>query len=281
MEAVVPSSEVDAFIRQHIFFVFGVLSFIQYFAHKLLKYGFRLYALNVLKLKEKDLTKFSEHALSFIYYTTTFTVSCFVCYQKIWFWNISKCWTEYPYRTDGDVLWYFLFQETFYFASLIHLLTSGSASKNKVMITHHIVTLFLVGLSYLSGHTRVGMLVFMVHDCSDIFMEMARLANYAKANRIKNISFVVFGIVFFITRLIIYPFHIIKSVLFESSPTAPLTPYGGMKLYYIFLGLLLSLQVMHLYWMFLICRMIIKFFSDNMDVKKDIRSDEDEDLKEE
>eukprot|EP01121_Diplochlamys_sp_Union-15-3_P021073 TRINITY_DN841_c0_g2_i1.p1 TRINITY_DN841_c0_g2~~TRINITY_DN841_c0_g2_i1.p1 ORF type:complete len:301 (-),score=15.42 TRINITY_DN841_c0_g2_i1:53-880(-) len=271
-------TEFGTFVRQHVLSVFVVFSFIHFFVHILVKHGLRQFALRVLHLTNKNLAKFAEHTFTFLYYTITFIVACYVCYHKKWLWNISYCWLEYPYHIDEDVLWYFLFQGSFYFAALIQLLTSGW--NEKIMITHHIVTLLLIGLSYISGHTRVGMLVFMVHDCSDIFMELAKVALYTKADRIKNVCFVIFAVVFFISRLIVYPFHIIKSVLLESAPTAHLTPYGGMKLYYIFLALLISLQIMHIYWMFLICRMILRFLREDMDVKKDIRSDDDENLKE-
>ncbi|KAG7253379.1 hypothetical protein CRUP_004264 [Coryphaenoides rupestris] len=80
-----------------------------------------------------------------------------------------------------------------------------------------------------------------------------KLANYAKCQRLCDTLFIVFSIVFFITRLVIYPFWVIRSVLIESWEIV-----GPYRSWWLLNGLLLVLQVLHIIWFYLIARIAIK-----------------------
>lgn len=45
------------------------------------------------------------------------------------------------------------------------------------MYVHHLATLFMVMSSYSAGYLRIGLLVLYVHDISDIFIDLLKLAN--------------------------------------------------------------------------------------------------------
>jgi hypothetical protein len=77
------------------------------------------------------------------------------------------------------------------------------------MMIHHIVTIFLIVFSYGANFIRVGSLVLLVHDASDVFLELAKLFNYAKCQTLCDIGFVIFAISFFVCRLILFPCRII------------------------------------------------------------------------
>uniref|UniRef100_A0A3B5M3S5 Homeobox domain-containing protein n=1 Tax=Xiphophorus couchianus TaxID=32473 RepID=A0A3B5M3S5_9TELE len=98
-----------------------------------------------------------------------------------------------------------------------------------------------------------GTLVMCVHDASDVFLEAAKLANYAKYQRLCDSLFVVFSISFFLTRLIIFPFWIVYSVLFESWQII-----GPYRAWWLINGLLLVLQTLHIIWFYLIARIAVK-----------------------
>lgn len=125
--------------------------------------------------------------------------------------------------------------------------------------------MLLVLLSWLFHFIRVGLLVFIVHDVSDVFLELAKLFGYFHKQRVCNALFASFAIsteaagtrrcavsadrdtrscrgpVFGVTRLWIFPSRIIYTTLVESTivlrPSAPPGPW------YLFNALLLSLQV--------------------------------------
>lgn len=41
---------------------------------------------------------------------------------------------------------------------------------------HHVATVFLLVYSYWVNFTRIGVMILLVHDSSDIFLEAAKLA---------------------------------------------------------------------------------------------------------
>ncbi|KAJ8788504.1 hypothetical protein J1605_005235 [Eschrichtius robustus] len=74
-----------------------------------------------------------------------------------------------------------------------------------VMFLHHLVSIFLITFSYVNNMARVGTLVLCLHDSADALLEAAKMANYAKFQKICDLLFVMFAMVFITTRLGIFP----------------------------------------------------------------------------
>merc|ERR1711968_76006 len=90
-----------------------------------------------------------------------------------------------------------------------------------VMFIHHLVTIALVWGSWCFGYLRIGILVMYVHDFSDIFIDIMKLANYAKlqgssAFFIVEISFVSTLVSWFYIRLYVFPVKVIHSCYVHS-----------------------------------------------------------------
>ena len=45
------------------------------------------------------------------------------------------------------------------------------------MTIHHIVTLVLISFSWVTGFVRIGSIVMLVHDISDVPLELAKVMN--------------------------------------------------------------------------------------------------------
>lgn len=64
---------------------------------------------------------------------------------------------------------------------------------------------------------RIGHMVFVLHDVSDILLELSKSMHYTDFTvlnfEVKNIVFAAFAAVFFVSRLLIYPYHCIRSGL--------------------------------------------------------------------
>lgn len=135
------------------------------------------------------------------------------------------------------------------------------------MCVHHHVTILLLTIAYVANMTRTGTVILLLHDAADIFLELAKMANYAKWQKLCNIIFLMFAVVFIVTRLVIYPIMSIRSVFFESwEIIGPFKTWGFINL------LLITLLIMHVYWSYLIIRMVLKAFHKGK-VSKDERSD--------
>ena len=189
--------------------------------------------------------------------------------------------------------------------------------------------------------------MFAVHDASDIFLEVGKLTKYSGLEVVPSISFILFAISWFILRLIIFPFVVIRSTRYmnfvfslslslfaidlrflwsgwlatavirgdmgfvfswgffsslqmlrcaragegchleqfdtllivgfyfhsyESLQYMDESMVEGPIVYYVFNTLLITLQVMHVYWWVLIWRMIMKQIQDRGKISDDVRS---------
>ncbi len=110
----------------------------------------------------------------------------------------------------------------------------------------------------------------VVHDLADIFLESAKLFNYVatKNDKYKNFAkplcdslFVIFAIVFFITRLVIFPFWVLNSVIFHGFDWMDNTYLGG-KIIAVALTLL---QLLHIFWFYTILKMAYKLVTTGIE----------------
>ncbi|XP_058414274.1 ceramide synthase 5 isoform X2 [Diceros bicornis minor] len=185
-----------------------------------------------------------------------------------WFWDTRQCWHSYPYQSLTSGLYYYYIMElAFYWSLMFSQFTDIKRKDFLIMFVHHLATIGLITFSYINNMVRVGTLVMCLHDASDFLLEAAKLANYAKYQRLCDTLFVIFGAVFVATRLGIYPFWVLNTTLFESWEM--IGPYAS---WWLFNGLLLILQVLHVIWSYLIVRIAFKALIRGK-VSKDDRSD--------
>lgn len=162
---------------------------------------------------------------------------------------------------------YYVTELAFYWSLMFSQFTDIKRKDFLIMFIHHLATVGLISFSYVNNMARVGSLVLCVHDASDFLLEAAKLANYAKYQRLCDFLFIVFGVVFFITRLVIYPIWVLNSTMFESWSIV-----GPFPSWWLFNILLLVLQVLHIIWSYLIARIAIKAMLRGK-VSNDVRSD--------
>ncbi|KAJ3198786.1 Ceramide synthase 3 [Dinochytrium kinnereticum] len=137
------------------------------------------------------------------------------------------------------------------------------------------MTLTVVTASYLLGFYRIGSVILLLHDFADPFMEVAKMFVYMGNQKMADIFFIQFAIVFIFTRNFIYPVYVISSIpFFAYHPDGKLIPYGRWDLHYLCLGCLCILCSLQFFWGSLIVKMAIKAIGDKK-VEGDIR-DEDE-----
>ena len=67
--------------------------------------------------------------------------------------------------------------------------------------------------SYYVNFSRVGIMIMLLHDISDIFLEAAKLFRYCRRQTLALVAFVLFFVSWVVCRLIYYPLVIIRSTL--------------------------------------------------------------------
>ncbi|KAM9317835.1 ceramide synthase 2 [Pholidichthys leucotaenia] len=218
------------------------------------------------------LKKFKEASWRFVFYLSAFIGGLVALHDKEWLYNTKEVWTGFPKQSMLDSqYWYYILEMSFYGCLLFSVAFDVKRKDFKEQIVHHLATLLLLSFSWCVNYIRVGTLVMLVHDTSDVLLESAKLFNYAKWEKTSKTLFVLFAVVFMVTRLIIFPFWLIHSTW-----VYPVLYYPAFFGYYFFNGMLVVLQCLHIFWAYLILCMIRKFFLGTL--TKDERSDnEDED----
>ncbi|XP_012660932.1 ceramide synthase 5 [Otolemur garnettii] len=157
--------------------------------------------------KPPTLTKFCESMWRFSFYLCIFCYGIRFLWLSPWFWDIRQCWQGYPFQPLSSGLYcYYIMELAFYWSLMFSQFTDIKRKDFLIMFVHHLVTIALITLSYITNMVRVGTLIMCLHDASDFLLEAAKLANYAKYQRLCDTLFVIFSAVFMITRLGIYPF---------------------------------------------------------------------------
>ncbi|KAM4596905.1 ceramide synthase 2 isoform 1-T2 [Fundulus diaphanus] len=216
------------------------------------------------------LKKFREASWRFVFYLCAFLGGITALYDKEWLYDSREVWTGYPKQSMLESqYWYYILEMSFYGCLLCSVAFDVKRKDFKEQIIHHLATLILLSFSWCANFIRVGTLVMLVHDASDVLLESAKLFNYAKWEKTSQGLFVVFAVVFMVTRLIIFPFW-----LMHCTWVYPVDHYPAFFGYYFFNGMLVVLLFLHMFWAYLIFRMIRKFLFGTL--TRDERSDNEE-----
>ncbi|XP_068776038.1 ceramide synthase 4 isoform X4 [Struthio camelus] len=220
--------------------------------------------------------KFCEACWRFTFYIISFCTGLAVLYDKPWLWNHRECWTGYPQQPlQPSLFWYYLLELSFY-CSLVFTLPFDVKRKDfKEQIVHHAATIFLISFSYCANYIRIGTLVMVIHDASDCFLEPTKILNYMKWKKTCDCLFMIFSAVFLISRLVIFPYVVLYNTYYYSMEI--FQPFFG---YYFMNTLLITLQLLHVFWSYLIIHMVYKFILQGT-MEKDMRSDTEESDKDE
>ncbi|XP_072214065.1 ceramide synthase 5 isoform X1 [Excalfactoria chinensis] len=204
--------------------------------------------------KPTTITKFCESMWRFTFYLSIFLYGIRFLWTAPWFWDTRQCWYSYPFQPlTSRLYYYYILELAFYWSLMFSQFTDIKRKDFLIMFVHHLATIGLITFSYMNNMVRVGTLVLCLHDASDFLLEAAKLANYAKYQRLCDAFFMLFGVVFIVTRLGIYPFWILNTTLFESWEL--IGPYPS---WWLFNGLLVTLQILHVIWSYLIVRTAYK-----------------------
>lgn len=185
--------------------------------------------------------KFSEYCFRLIYHTSLSIYGLWYFNNNDW-WHSSNGGTQsyyigYPnHLLRPDIIWYCLIQVGYNFDAMVSLLLmSFSLNLNmkkipfvhvgwsktvrgdfREMFIHHFITNTLMFMGSKCRLTRSMSYFLILHDISDIPVDLSKLANFMKWKMTTFVFFGIMCIVWLITRLTILPFVVFKSVAFES-----------------------------------------------------------------
>lgn len=256
------------------------------------------------KTNEERIQKFGEYVYRLHFHSMISLYGVWYFWGKEW-WDPSKGGTThlfagfpYSHQVEPGMAWYYLVQAAYNLDALITIMEISfvfqlrspivlpgkeSASLKlqsplsvdwsptcrgdfQEMFVHHIITNILIIASSYLHFTRIGSMVFLVHDLSDVPIDISKLANFVKWKKTTIVSFITLLITWIVTRLVIFPFYIYRSVLFETHlvllTKEALAGTGVTVLQYycykfIFVVLIGALLVLHVVWFFLLVRILL------------------------
>ncbi|KAM5435292.1 sphingosine N-acyltransferase lag1 [Microsporum ferrugineum] len=234
-----------------------------------------------LKSRGKRL-RFMEQTYTAIYFGIIGPSGLYVMSTTpVWYFNTRGMYESSPHLThDAGFKFYYLFQAA-YWAQQAVVMLLGMEKRRKdfrELVTHHIVTLALIALSYRFHFTYVGIAVYITHDISDFFLASSKALNYIDSPLVgpfvgATISMWIYMRNYLNLRIIFSLFNEFDNI----GPTELNWEKEQFKCTYTkfgFLVLLVALQSLNLFWLFLLVRIAYRFVVHN--VAKDERSEAEE-----
>ncbi|CAL4128430.1 unnamed protein product [Meganyctiphanes norvegica] len=209
--------------------------------------------------------KFVDCAFEFTFHLLFEFAGTLILYKKPWLWDMSLCWQDWPHHAIDDDIWWFFMVGMAYFWSLIVIHASTRKDRTQMMI-HHATTIFLMTFSWVCNFIRIGTLVLMSHEYVDLPIMASKMFQYAGKPKYNEPCYAVFIILWIILRLIIFPFWILYSGLYDPYAQKAL----NMPAAYVFTCLLSVLMILNITWTLIIIRIGVRKLTGG--TVRDIRS---------
>ncbi|XP_074056503.1 ceramide synthase 4-like [Macrotis lagotis] len=214
--------------------------------------------------------KFCESSWRFSFYFFSFFGGLLSIYNDTWFWGLKTGFEGYPKQPLKTYFYcWYLLVISFYISLLFTIPFDVKRKDTKEQVLHHFTVIILMFLSYCCNFMYFGGLVLLLHDITDILLEICKMFHYAQWRYTCNIFFVIFTVVFFVNRLILFPNQLIQMVNYA---TESFKPFFG---FYLVIAFLMVLQCLHVFWSYFILRVIYLFIMNDMECN-DERSDLEE-----
>ncbi|KAI1623124.1 acyl-CoA-dependent ceramide synthase [Exophiala viscosa] len=262
--------------------------------------------------KRKPKVRFAEQAWIVLYNTTSWSIGMCIMYNSDYWLNLRGLWRDWPIREmDGLAKWYYLVQFGFWLQQIVVVNIEERRKDHWQMFTHHIVTCALIFTSYGYHQYRVGNLILCLMDVVDILLSFAKILKYLHFQTSCDVAFGAFMISWFINRHVLYMLvcwslytHMPEEIQYGcykgsvGNLQGPLpTPDGwdhltqpfrdpeglvcwNQNIGLTFLGMLLALQCIMIFWFVMIVRVAYKVLT-NQGADDSRSDDEDEDEEEE
>ncbi|KAK2949892.1 putative TLC domain containing protein [Blattamonas nauphoetae] len=221
--------------------------------------------------------RFVRETFSFLYLAIVVVYEFMLMYQEKLF-NLANCWTDFlTWQASRGFNNIYFIEACTYIQALIYTLMSAYNKRDIIQhSTHHIVTLLLLGLSYKLDCERIGLVVLLCHNASEIFVVLGKAFLYLGHFWPAIVALTFTIITWFAFRIIYFPFFIIRSTLITSYPDIDRYsfPFPG---YFTTNFLLLCILVLNIHGLISLVRLYIRLMKNGIMVKQDMEDSKDRD----
>jgi ceramide synthetase len=219
------------------------------------------------EVKRNDrIQRFSSVTMKFMYF----------CFITCWGYDILKDtpWLPPAMGGSGDFsrMWdtllvveffpclrrYFMVQMAYHIQSFIFFVCLKRRNDFFEMVLHHTCAILLVAFACCHGYERIGSIVFMLHDVADVFGYGAKMFVDTPYTNI-TVAFYVMLLFFWVyARLWVFPTLLLH---LEYHHLAVAARSENVVMFRFLQTMLLTLQVLHVYWFTLFVRMGHRFLA--------------------
>lgn len=231
-------------------------------------------------------SKWNESCWEVVSYSCFSVLAFYASRREKWFKDPRHMWigcTGLPCNVSISVPLFVLYlgEIAWYMNGLISLVIFHQGPKRKdhyQMAAHHVITLILVTYSFAMNFTRVGCMIFLLHDVCDVFLQVAKLFKYSKYESGATVGFIVFLLVWMAARVFYFPVYILNSVVIDTFKFI-IIPYDVKPdpHFRILTGMLMLLYGLHIIWTYMILKVAYRtvMTKSTDDVREDSDSDSD------
>ncbi|KIM90890.1 hypothetical protein PILCRDRAFT_811387 [Piloderma croceum F 1598] len=247
--------------------------------------------------KQTKIDRYGEQGYAMVYFGVMGAWGFRIMSQlPTWWYRSEYYWIGYPHwDMNPELKRYYLMQAAHWCQELLVLLMKLEKPRKDYaeLVAHHFVTLWLIGWSYLINLTLIGNAVYMSMDIPDAFLAFSKLLNYMRWENTKIASFAIFVVVWtyfrhWLNLVMLWStwtqFDLIPEASKQWSPQDGVWLVWWMKYQIAFP--IAALQVLNLFWYYLILRILVRALKAAGAGVDDVRSededdgDNDEDIKE-
>uniref|UniRef100_UPI00358E3600 ceramide synthase 1-like n=1 Tax=Myxine glutinosa TaxID=7769 RepID=UPI00358E3600 len=233
-----------------------------------------------LELLPRDGAKFPESVWKLFFYTVAWIYTCYLLFNGNYnfFHDPQSVFHDWHsgMPVPLDIYAAYLLQGSFYLHSVYGTICMDTWRRDSpMMLLHHAVTVLLVSFSYAFRYHNVGIIVFFLHDITDILLEFSKINIYLKQHGgqyqhiyklLADVSSAGFGVTWFLFRLYWFPLKVLYATSVSSLKSHPVIPF-----YFFFNILLLAITAMNLYWFSLIIMFVFKIMTGQLAEVADTR----------
>jgi len=230
------------------------------------------------ELREEKANKASKAVYKFVYFTLSTIMGYYVLKDEDYLprslfgtGDIHKIYKGFPFIDKAPYFnMYYMVQFGFHLESLVSHTFSKPRSDYMEMMLHHIVTLLLIFLSYMSNYSTPGVIILFLHDWSDILVSVVKaIVDLKTPSWLIGGVFTTLMVSWAYTRLYVFPFEVIRVCCFGAYHSPNMTQNSLI----LQTSMLLILLVLHIYWFAIFCQILYHFAAKKK--KQDMMSNAD------
>ncbi|KAI0796696.1 TLC domain-containing protein [Abortiporus biennis] len=203
-----------------------------------------------------------------------------------WWYRTAYFWIDYPHwDMKAELKAYYLMQAAYWIQQFMVLILKLEKPRKDYteLVAHHLVTLWLIGWSYLTNLTLIGNAVFLSMDLPDSFLALSKILNYLQYDNAKIWVFVFFMLIWTYFRHwlnIVMLWSVWSEFRLMPETSKRWSPDDGVWMvwwmqYQVFVPILL-LQFLNIFWYIMfILRVALRAILER--TATDVRSDDEDD----